>query len=44
MAYRNIETGGYRETKGNVWQLEDYIEAYLTQGAKIDVHDENDSD
>lgn len=27
-----IEIGGYRETKGNVGQIEDYIEAYLTDG------------
>ncbi len=40
----HIEIGGYRETKGNVGQLENYIEVYLTDGAIIDVHDEDDSD
>ena len=40
----HIETGGYRETKGNVWQIEDYMEAYLTQGAEISVNDEYEDD
>lgn len=38
----HIEIGGYRETKGNVGQLENYIEVYLTDGAEISVHDEDE--
>ena len=36
-----IETGGYRKTKGSYYRLEDDIEAYLAQGAKLDCHDDS---
>ena len=39
-----IETGGYREAEATLWQLEDYIEGYLADGAKISVHDDYDID
>lgn len=38
----HIETSGFREVEATLWQIEDYIEAYLTDGAKISVHDEDE--
>lgn len=40
----HIETGGFREAEATLWQIEDYIEVYLTDGAKVSVHDEYDYD
>lgn len=37
-----IETGGYRDTRAELYNIEDSIEEYLNVGAKITIDDESD--
>lgn len=36
----HIETSGYREAEAPLWEIEDYIETYLQDGAEVSVDDE----